>query len=100
MIDLLDYIPYGTTDKPVTREDLVFVSGATDREVRREISKLKKHYPIINVGEGYYIPNDPDDPNLEIYIRSEMHRIREISKGLRRHKRLWKINKDQEILKI
>ena len=100
MIDILDFIPYGTDKEPVKRYELEWLTGKSDRQIREEIRILKRTYPIINVGDGYYIPNDPDDPNLEAYIRKEMHRIREISKGLRRHKRLWKINKDQEILKI
>lgn len=103
MIDILEYIPYGTTDKPITRDELrqLFAEEKDpDRCARREIAKAKKKYPIINVGDGYYVPDDPDDPNLRAYIFKEMHRIREISKGLRTHKRLYKTNKNQERLDI
>ena len=102
-MDILDYIPYGKTDKPVTRKELrQLFEGEKDpdRMARRMIAAAKKEYPVINVGEGYYIPDDPDDPNLELYIRTEMHRIREISKGLKRHKALYRTNKAQETLDI
>jgi len=103
MIDILDYIPYGTTDKPVTRAELrqLFTGyNDPDRMARKLIAAAKKEYPVINTGEGYYIPDDPDDPNLEEYIRKEMHRIRAISKGLKKHKALFRINKAQETLDI
>ncbi len=100
MIDILDFIPYGKTDNPITREQLVQLTGLEDRAVRKAICEAKCKYPIINVGNGYYIPNDPDDPNLKVYILKELHRIREISKGLRTHKKFYKINKEQETLDI
>lgn len=100
MIDILDYIPYGKQDEPISRENLCTLTGLDDRTVREMIARAKKEYPIINVGTGYYVPDDPDDPNLKIYILKEMHRIREISKGLRMHKRFYKINKNQETMRI
>ena len=103
MIDILEYIPYGTTDKPITRDELrqLFADEKDpDRTARRMIARAKKQYPIINVGEGYYIPDDPDDPNLRAYIYKEMHRIKEISRGLRNHKRLFNTNKNQETMKV
>lgn len=100
MIDILEFIPYGKTDKPITREALCILTGLDDRRVRDAISMAKKDYPIINVGKGYYIPDDPDDPNLKAYIIKETHRIREISKGLRKHKALYRVNKAQERLDV
>lgn len=100
MIDILEYIPYGQTDQPMTRENLCLLTGLDDRAVREAISQAKKDYPIINVGNGYYIPDDPDDPNLKAYILKETHRIRAISRGLRRHKALYRINKQQETMDI
>ena len=100
MTTVIDYIPVGSESTPISREDLVRLTGLSDRAVRNEINMAKKDIPIVNVGNGYYVANDPDDPNLIAYIYQEMHRIRAISKGLRRHKALYKVNKNQEILNI
>lgn len=100
MIDILDFIPYGKTDSPISRESLCYLTGLSDRSVRDEIARAKRKYPIINVGEGYYIPDDPDDPNLKVYILKETHRIREISRGLKKHRELYKDNNKQETLKL
>ena len=100
MSNVVDYIPVGSDSTPVRREELCRLTGLSDRAVREEISELKREVPVVNVGRGYYIANDPDDPLLKAYILQEMHRIREISKGLRKHKRLYKINKQQETLEI
>lgn len=99
-MNIYAYLPIGQESEPIRREKLVELTGADDREVRREISRAKREVPIINVGNGYYIADDPDDPNLKAYILQEMHRIREINKGLRKHKWLYKINKKQETLNI
>ena len=98
-MNVIDYIPFGNRN-PVSREHLVHLTGLDDRAVRNEIKRLKKEYPIVNIGQGYYIADDPDDPDLAAYIRQESHRIREISKGLKRHKALYKVNKSQEMLNI
>ena len=100
MTDIIAYLPIGNESRPVTRQELVTMMGVDDRKVREEIRRAKKEYPIINVGNGYYIADDPDDPNLKAYILQETHRIREISKGLRRHKWLYRINKNQETMDI
>ena len=100
MLNILEYIPEGTKATPVTRETLMLLTGLSDRAVRNEINSAKRQKPIVNVGNGYYIPDDPDDPNLKTYINQETHRIREISRALRKHKALYKINKDQERLDI
>lgn len=100
MIDILEYIPVGSGSTPISREELVMRTGMSDRAVRDEISRAKRKHPIVNVGRGYYLAEDPDDPNLRAYIVQEMNRIREISKGLRRHKALYRTNKNQETLNI
>lgn len=100
MFDITDYLPVGKDSTPKSREQLVFETGYADRQVRDAINFAKKTVPIVNVGTGYYIADDPDDPNLRAYIHSEMHRIKEISKALRKHKALYRTNKAQETLKI
>ena len=99
-MNVIDYLPVGTGCTPITRDELVRLTGVSDRKVRDEICRLKREIPIVNVGQGYYIPDDPDDPNLKAYIVSEMHRIREISRGLKKHKWLYRINKKQETLNL
>lgn len=99
-MNVIDYIPVGRKEAPVSREELCRLTGSEDRTVRREINRAKRTYPIVNVGLGYYIADDPDDPNLREYIMKEMHRIKEISKGLKRHKALYKVNKEQETLNV
>ncbi len=100
MIDITEYIPVGIDSTPVSRERLANMTGLSDRKVRDLINGAKQEVPIINVGFGYYIADDPDDPNLKAYIIQEKHRIREISRALKRHKQLYRINKQQEMLDI
>lgn len=99
-MNIFEYLPIGRDSTPITREELVRQTGESDRNIRKAINEAKQTVPVINVGLGYYIADDPDDPNLRAYIISEMHRIREISKGLKKHKWLYKINKSQETLDI
>lgn len=100
MSNIFDFLPIGSDSTPITRAELVEKTGLCDREVRDLISQAKQKVPVINVGFGYYIADDPDDPNLKAYILSEMHRIQKISRGLKKHKWLYRINKKQETLDI
>lgn len=86
---VFDYLPTNA-EQAVSRETLATLTGHNDREIRRTIAALKVGFPIINVGNGYYIATDPDDPNLAHYVRQEQHRAREILKGIKSHKRLLK----------
>ncbi len=94
------YLPIGSNSKPISRQELVDLMGIPDRAVREEIRMAKRDVPIVNVGGGYYIADDPDDPNLKAYIIQETHRIKEISRGLKKHKWLYKFNKNQETLNV
>lgn len=100
MNNIYDYLPIGKDSTPITRKQLMELMECDDRTVRGEIAKAKLEVPVINVGYGYYIADDPDDPNLKAYIIQEQHRIQKISKGLKKHKWLFKINTKQETLKI
>ena len=99
-MSVIEYIPRGAAATPITREELATLTGKDDRTIRREINEAKKSLPVINIGRGYYIAEDPDDPNLRAYILQETHRIREISKGLKRHKALYRVNNAQERLNV
>lgn len=86
---VFDYLPTNA-EQAISRETLAMLTGHNDREIRRTIAALKAAFPVVNVGNGYYIATDPDDPNLAHYIRQEQHRAREILKGIKSHKRLLK----------
>ena len=61
-------------DDPMTRSDLKYWSGLTDRIARDAIERLRNRgYWIVNgIHGGYYITNDPND--LEYFIRKEKAR--------------------------
>lgn len=61
---IYEYLPLGSKSTPISREELVRLMGIPDRAVREEIRMAKREVPIVNVGGGYYIADDPDDPNL------------------------------------
>ena len=101
MIDILDYIPYGTKEKPITREELVRLTGLSDREVRVLIQKAKEEkFAIVNVGEGYYVPNNPDDLGLREYTHREQAKAFQILRGLKGHRILLGIDLNQEVLDL
>lgn len=100
MSRVIDFLPLGSDSTPISRQRLADLTGLDDRTVRTEIQRLKAEVPVINVGKGYYIADDPDDPNLRAYIIQEQHRIKEISKGLKKHKWLYKCNPKQEKLSV
>ena len=77
-MNITDYI----SDTPISRQELCALTGLSDRKVRAEIAKAKLETPICNIGEGYFIPDNPDDPRLRQYIFQEIHRGREVFKGI------------------
>ena len=85
---------YGTTFEQKSEAEILFDKISTgsaraiqrpkdpkvDRQLRRLISKanLSGEDCIINSGSGYYRPGANEKAELEIYLRKEMHRIREL----------------------
>ena len=85
---------YGTTPEQRTQAEVLFDkirTGAAyavkrpkdakvDRRLRRLIADANKSGTdcIINMGNGYYRPGPEDRDALEIYLKKEMHRIREL----------------------
>lgn len=85
---------YGTTPEQRTQAEVLFDRIGTgvahavkrpkdarvDRQLRRLISEANKSGEdcIINMGDGYYRPGPEDREALEIYLKKEMHRIREL----------------------
>lgn len=81
-------------ESAVSRRTLVRLTGKDDRAVRKEIQLLKKEYPIVNIGDGYYIASDPDDPQLEQYYRQERAKALHILESIKSHKKLIKQRED------
>lgn len=64
-----------------------------DRKIRKEIEEMNHHgWVIINVGDGYYIPQ-PDDPvdvkEYKEYINKEKARARKILKKILAMQLTW-----------
>lgn len=71
-----------TYEDPVTRSDLKYWSGLSDREARQAIEDLRaRGYWIINGigGKGYYITFDRNE--LETWLKTYTARARVISKN-------------------
>ncbi|HBS60922.1 MAG TPA: hypothetical protein DEA44_16870 [Firmicutes bacterium] len=87
---LLQYIPTDSKNG-ITRQELVEITGVSDRIVRQRIEVLRRDYPIINHqnGRGYFVSHDPAE--LRSYYKQERNRalsilyrlkpIRKILKG-------------------
>lgn len=64
-----------TNEGPVTRYQLAVKTGTADRQIRREIERLKKSgIPVINTGKGYMIPDAKDPAGLsalEAYYKKQ-----------------------------
>jgi len=79
-----ELIPVGRK-AAISRKELGLLTGISDREIRAVIEA--SDLPIINVGEGYFIPDRSDDTDLAIeatYIRSERMRANSIIEKLER----------------
>lgn len=91
-MDIMEYIGEGRS-AAVTRKELCSRTGLSDRHIRGLIEAAKEKYPIINVGEGYFLPTEEDSALLTHYINEEYAKAMKIIKGLKRHrikeKELW-----------
>lgn len=74
-MNILNLIPKGK-DNAISRENLVALTGMSDREVRKHISELRYDYPILNLqnGSGYYRPTRNDREELLHYYYQERKR--------------------------
>lgn len=66
---LINYIPTGRANA-ITRQELVRLTGMTDRAIRREIKKLNQEgIPILSSsrGCGYWLSDDTAE--IEAYIK-------------------------------
>lgn len=99
-MDVIDFIPYGP-EHPVTRQELMRLTGLSDRKVRRDIEFARMMYPIINVsdGRGYYIATSSNDPEVKRYWKQELSRIKSISKSLTATRKLLTPPKQEKQIK-
>ena len=85
MINAADYIKTGH-DNAMTREELVSLTGLTDREVRKDIQYASAHGDlIINMqdGKGYFRPSPiKDDAIVRNWIMLMQSRIKEEERKL------------------
>ena len=61
-MSILKYIPNGRENR-ISRIEIRHYAGMDDVSVRKAIAKASLDVPVINTGDGYYIPdfNDPEE---------------------------------------
>lgn len=90
-VNIENYIPHGAVFA-VSRNDLIALTGLTDRVIRLAIADaVDRGVPIVNVGCGYFIADGSREDKLaaNVYIRKELsrhrmiiHRIHALQKAL------------------
>lgn len=76
-MDILDFIPKGEMNS-VSRRDLMQFTGKTDREIRRLIAQARREVPILNFGNGYFIPTERERGKAKVWYKKEAARARSI----------------------
>jgi len=93
MSGIYEYIP---RDKFITREELVRISGFSDREVRREINELRKSPETVIISsshrKGYKRPSCIEEIELclnesKSRVRDEIEKQRVLEKAMRDFKK-------------
>ena len=82
-----EMIPYGK-ENAVSRDELARRTGMGDRQLRREISRLRREDDETNImivstsdGRGYYRTDNIDE--IEHFVREMCNRIRSIIEAIR-----------------
>ena len=93
-MNLLEFIPFGSKNA-IKREELVRLSGMSDREMRRCIEELRKETPIVNLqnGRGYFRPETEEE--LVHYVTQEKARAMTILRNLKAAKKQLQIVRGQ-----
>lgn len=83
-MNIIDYIPYGQENARTARE-LARITGLTERDVRRKISKERQKKPILNFQNrrGYFQPAENESQLTVRWLRQEKHRNEEHRMSLR-----------------
>lgn len=74
-IRIIDFIPFGQ-ENARTAGELARVTGLTEREVRRKISKARPNTIILNFQDrnGYFQPTNDEEYLIEHWYMQENHR--------------------------
>ena len=91
-INIADLIPQGKGNA-ITRQQLVKITGLTDREVRKEISLARFNEPILSTEKGYYKPDTWVE--VERWIAQEQARAKSIFRSMRGAREYLKNNADK-----
>lgn len=77
-MNIIDFIPYGH-NRAITYYQLQNLTGFTRREIRREISKARKEYIILNLQDkkGFFRPLDDEVELIKRFYKQENHRNNE-----------------------
>lgn len=79
-MQILDFIPVGH-ENAIPRQDLVMLTGLSDRQVRAMIEKeCTREHPILNMqdGKGYFQPAENEQYLVRLYRAKENHRTLQI----------------------
>lgn len=74
-IRIIDFIPFGQ-ENARTASEIARVTGLTEREVRRKISKARPDTIILNFQDrnGYFQPTNDEEYLIEHWYMQENHR--------------------------
>jgi len=74
-MNVIDFIPFGKQNA-ITQNELMMVTGLSDRMLREEISRLRRDVPILNMqdGKGYFRPTEDEIEDVKKYISQEERR--------------------------
>lgn len=88
------YIPSGK-QKAISKQDLMQLIGADERQLRNLISSAREFIPIINLqnGKGFYEPNinnQEDVLEAKLFLKQEEKRISALKKSIKAVKEFCK----------
>ena len=87
---MIQYIPIGRKHA-ISRTDLAFISGLSDRKMRDKIAELQDEgYAVANTldGQGYFIANSKEE--FEPYLKVEMAREKTQINKVKKLKEIFK----------
>lgn len=82
-MNIIDCIPFGQ-ENAITYNELRRLTGYDKRTVRREISRARKEYVILNLqdGNGFFRPTEKERQLAKRFYYQEKHRLSEFTDTL------------------